>query len=49
VTEVAARLGVSEATVYRLCAAGELPHARVANAIRISPADVAAFLGRGPS
>jgi excisionase family DNA binding protein len=45
VAEVAATLGVSEATVYKLCAAGKLRHARVANAIRISPADVGSFLG----
>jgi excisionase family DNA binding protein len=32
--------------VYRLIDRGELPHARVSNAIRISPADLAAFLRR---
>src|SRR5882672_10428686 len=31
-------------TVYRLCDRGELPHVRVANAIRIATADLAAFL-----
>jgi len=44
VRQVAARLGVSTATVYRLVDRGELAHARVSNAIRFAPADVAAFL-----
>jgi hypothetical protein len=30
--------------VYRLYDRGELPHVRISNAIRISPADLAAFL-----
>jgi len=46
VREVARRLGVSTALVYRLCERGELRHVRVSNAIRISPADLAAFLNR---
>jgi len=43
VRDVAARLRVSTATVYALCASGSLPHARVGNAIRIAPGDLAAF------
>jgi excisionase family DNA binding protein len=44
--EVAQHLGVCRDTVYELCAKGELPHARVLNAIRIASADVEAFLSR---
>jgi excisionase family DNA binding protein len=40
---VARILGVSAATVYRLVSEGELPHVRVLNAIRVRPADLAAF------
>jgi excisionase family DNA binding protein len=43
---VAARLGVSTATVYALCKAGELMHVRVSNAIRIEPAEVEGFKAR---
>jgi excisionase family DNA binding protein len=42
--EVARRLGVSTATVYALCDRGELAHVRVANAIRIAPADFEEFV-----
>jgi excisionase family DNA binding protein len=44
VREVATKLGVSTATVYALCERGELVHVRVSNAIRIAPADLAAFV-----
>jgi len=44
VREVARSLSVAPSTVYALCARGQLPHARVANAIRVSPRDVAAYL-----
>ena len=43
---MAARLRVSTATVYRLCDRGELAHARVSNAIRVSAASLAAYLER---
>jgi excisionase family DNA binding protein len=46
VREIAARLGVSTATVYKLCDRGELPHVRVSNSIRIAPADLAEFIAR---
>ena len=44
VRAVAARLGVSTATVYKVVAEGTLLHVRVSNTIRISPADVDAFV-----
>jgi excisionase family DNA binding protein len=47
VKQVAARLGVSTATVYKLCASGELAHVRVLNAIRVSPEALANFIDRG--
>ena len=50
VSDVAKQLRVSLATVYRLIDSGELRRGRVSNAIRISQADLAAFLrgdGRG--
>jgi len=44
--EVAVRLRVCRATAYALCDRGELPHVRVSNAIRITPADLAEFIAR---
>ncbi len=44
VREVASRLRVCAATVYSLCARGDLVHVRIANMIRVAPADLAAFL-----
>jgi excisionase family DNA binding protein len=42
--EVADRLRVCRATVYKLCDAGELAHVRIANAIRVAPADLSQFI-----
>jgi excisionase family DNA binding protein len=44
VVEVARYLGVSRATVYKLCTQGRLPHLRVSNTIRFRPSDVEAVL-----
>ena len=44
VRQVAKKLGVSTATVYKLCDRGELPHIRVLNSIRVAPEDLAAFI-----
>jgi excisionase family DNA binding protein len=46
VREVATQLGVSTATVYKLCATRQLSYVRVLGAMRIAPADVAAFIAR---
>ena len=46
VRAVAARLGVSTATVYGLCARGELPYVRVSNVIRIEPRELEAFIAK---
>jgi excisionase family DNA binding protein len=46
VREVARQLGVSTATVYKLCTTRQLPCVRVLGAIRIAPADVAAYIAR---
>jgi len=42
--EVAKRLGVCTATVYKLCSRGELAHVRVSNSVRVVPADLDAFI-----
>jgi len=44
VRDAAHLIGVSAATVYKLCADGELPHARILNSIWIVPGDLAAFV-----
>jgi len=44
VRDVAARLGVCTATVYRLVGEGQLAHVRVLNAIRVAPRDLEAFI-----
>jgi excisionase family DNA binding protein len=46
VAEVADQLGVSTATVYDLCASGELPHVRIVDSIRVRPSDLAALVDR---
>jgi excisionase family DNA binding protein len=46
VRDVALKLRLSTATVYGLCASGQLPHVRVINSIRVTPADLDAFLVR---
>jgi excisionase family DNA binding protein len=47
VGEVADRLGVSTATVYKLCARGDLGHLRVLNSIRVRMADLVTFINSG--
>jgi len=46
VKEVASRLRVCTAPIYRLCTTGELPHLRVGATIRIREADLRAFCCR---
>ena len=49
VREAGERLRVSQATVYHLCADGQLPHLRIGTgrgAIRITEEELAAFLER---
>jgi len=49
VREVAASLGVSTATVYKLVARGEIPSLRVSNAVRFRAGAVRSYLaGSGP-
>lgn len=45
VREVAGLLRVCTATVYKLCARGELRSVRVLNAMRIGAGDLATFIG----
>ena len=49
VRELAAALGVSTATVYRLCESGEFPHVGISNAIRVRPEDLEVVLRRAES
>jgi len=44
VAEVSEQLGVSTATVYKLCKRAALPHVRIIDTIRVRPADLAGFL-----
>ena len=44
VAEVAKKLGVCNATVYRLCESGALSHVRVVNSIRVRPKDLAEYV-----
>jgi excisionase family DNA binding protein len=48
VRDVAARLGVSRATVYKLCEEGALPHIRISNSIRVAPDALEAYLAAAP-
>jgi len=41
---VATCLGVSSATVYKLCAQGSMVHVRVSNAIRVAPGELDQFI-----
>jgi excisionase family DNA binding protein len=44
VKQVAEHLGVTTATVYGLCAHGQLAHVRILNVIRIAPTDLSEFI-----
>ncbi len=44
VRQVAVELAMSSATVYALCARGELKHVRISNAIRVRREDLDAFV-----
>jgi excisionase family DNA binding protein len=44
VREVASRLRLCTATVYRLCESGGLAHVRVSNAIRVGEGDLRRYL-----
>src|SRR5215472_9430960 len=46
VKQVAKRLQVSTATVYKLCEKGEFAHVRILNSLRVAPADLSDFIGR---
>ncbi len=46
VRQVAKRLQVSTATVYKLCDRGELPHTRVVNVIRVTQDDLEEFIAQ---
>ena len=46
--QVAARLRVCTATVYKLCASGTLRHIRVLNAVRVAPAELERFVTGKP-
>ena len=44
IRQVAQLVGVSTATIYRLCTRGDVQHFRISNAIRVCADDLAAFL-----
>jgi excisionase family DNA binding protein len=46
VAEVARALGVSTASVYKLCRRGQLAHVRILNTVRVPARDLASLLGR---
>ena len=43
-SEVARALRVCSATVFKLCARGQLEHVRVLNSVRVHPESLAVFL-----
>jgi excisionase family DNA binding protein len=47
VAQVADLLGLSKATVYKLCDCGDLAHVRVSNSIRVTRSDLELFLKSG--
>ncbi|NTX50282.1 helix-turn-helix domain-containing protein [Myxococcus sp. CA039A] len=49
VREVAERLGVCRATVYRLCVRVELPHVRISNAVRVETQALERFIRESSS
>ena len=49
VSEVAALMGVTEATCYRWIRSGKLKHIKVGQQIRIAPSDLEAFVGVSPT
>lgn len=44
VVQTAELLGVSRATIFRLARAGELPHTRIASALRFRREDIEAYV-----
>lgn len=49
VPELAERLGVSASLIYKLVEAKQIPHYRIASAIRFDPADIDAWLAKSGS
>jgi excisionase family DNA binding protein len=47
VAQVAAQLGVSKATVYKLCDTGAIGHLRVVNSIRVRSSALQVFIASG--
>ncbi len=48
IRDAAARLGLSRATVYKLCEHGALPHVRLSNTLRFEPDVLATYLAAAP-